>query len=110
MKHTKFPLRKTLLAAALIGGVVLYNSCGESATQTNKLGAEAPSPEFIFSPTPPTDIMPNAADSLAAAMFAWQEFIAMTWPTKVNPNSGPGLFHYFRGQPSLTDSPGSTGP
>lgn len=77
-----------------------FNTPGKSV-----VGGEALIP---FSNVVPTDIA-NPADPQQAAQFAWQEFIALTWPAKVNPAPGPGMSAYFRGQPSDTDSPGSTG-
>jgi hypothetical protein len=47
----------------------------------------APSSAIVFSPitsTPPADIPGGAknASLQAAAIFAWQEFIALNWPAK----------------------------
>jgi len=54
----------------------------------------------------PTDIS-NPADSVAAAMFAWQEFIALTWPAKKNPD--PASSGFFRCMPDINALYGSTG-
>jgi hypothetical protein len=78
-----------------------YYKCGQAPVSADE-------PGITFGPTVPTDIA-NPADPQQAAVFAWQEFVAVTWPAKKNPNPGPGLSAYFRGQPSPTDVSGSTG-
>lgn len=91
-----------LLASAAFTGIVATR--GEAPAQA----APAPAPGAIaFGPTPPSDIA-NPADPVQAATFAWQEFIALTWPARPNPaiaSSG-----YFRGQPDPGATSGSTGP
>jgi hypothetical protein len=99
-----------LLASAALAGVVAIQS---------EAPAQAPAPATIaFGPTPPPDIA-NPADPNQAAIFAWQEFIALTWPAKANPNASPMpcqpapapcMSAYLRGQPDPNASSGSTGP
>lgn len=97
-----------LLASAAAAGVVAIQS--EAPAQ--------PPGAIRFGPTPPSDIA-NPADPQQAAVFAWQEFIAMTWPAKPNPNASPMpcqpapapcMSAYLRGQPDPNASSGSTGP
>jgi hypothetical protein len=96
------PARALLLTAALGCGLVFATSRGsalkESAAATVALG-----------PNVPTDIA-DPSDPQQAATFAWQEFVAMTWPAAVNPSPGQGLSPYFRGQPSTAAGSGQTGP
>ncbi|MGY4398654.1 hypothetical protein ACVWZA_003862 [Sphingomonas sp. UYAg733] len=98
-------LARMAIPVALLG-VAILGGC----SQSNAMDDVRPSPTAsapAFSSTVPTDIA-NPADPQQAALFAWQEFIALTWPAKTNPavpSSG-----YFRGQPSPTDMSGTTGP
>jgi hypothetical protein len=85
-----------LLASAALAGMVTMS----------RATAQSPAAAIPLGPTPPSDIA-NPADPQQAAIFAWQEFVAMTWPAKPNPaiaSSG-----YFRGQPDPTAGSGSTG-
>lgn len=59
-----------------------------------------------FTSVMPSDI-PNPADSLQAAAFAWNEFVALTWPAK--PNSTPNMSGFYRGQPDNSSRHGATG-
>jgi len=47
----------------------------------------------------PSDV-PGGVDASKQqlAQFAWQEFIALNWPAKPNPNPSAGMSKYFRGQ------------
>ncbi len=107
--YLKFKNKKTWVLVTLLSGIVFYLSCknsGSGAKDEVKLGG-APS-SIAFSSTVPTDIS-NPADPQQAAEFAWKEFVALNWPVKKNPSPAPGNSEYFRGQPSDTDSLGSTG-
>ena len=88
-----------------VGAIALLSlgSCDRSAPTRSIELAQAAVP---FGPVSPTDI-PNPADPAQAARFAWQEFVAVTWPAAVNPD--PASSGYFRGQPSPTQTSGSTG-
>ncbi len=66
----------------------------------------APSPTPAFSSTVPTDIA-NPADPQQAATFAWQEFIALTWPAMTNPTPAPGISPYCRGLAAASATSGS---
>lgn len=47
----------------------------------------------------PTDVAGGVnASKQQLATFAWQEFIALNWPAKPNPNPAKGMSDYFRGQ------------
>jgi hypothetical protein len=62
-----------------------------------------------FSSTVPSDVSNGtSATKQDLATFAWQEFIALNWPAKVNPNPSPGLSKYYRTQAS-SDALASTG-
>lgn len=68
--------------------------------------------DINFSSTVPTDVPGGtAATKEQLATFAWQEFIAVNWPAKPNPNPATGMSDYFRGQPdsSALASTGSGG-
>jgi hypothetical protein len=65
--------------------------------------------DITFSSSVPTDVNNgNMASKQDLATFAWQEFIALNWPAKVNPNPSAGLSNFFRGQASA-DALASTG-
>lgn len=84
-------------------GLMSLASCDRTTASKSIATAQAAVP---FGPVAPTDI-PNPADPAQAAQFAWQEFVAVTWPAKPNPD--PASSGYFRGQPSTTEKSGSTG-
>ena len=90
-----------LLGSAAVAGMLATNGGAEAAQ------APAPAGTIPLGPTPPSDIA-SPAGPQQAAVFAWQEFIALTWPAKPNPT--PGSSGYYRGQPDLTATSGSTGP
>ncbi|MES2444931.1 MAG: hypothetical protein V4574_19070 [Pseudomonadota bacterium] len=93
-------LRFAALPAALLGFALL--TAGSRTDSTSKSNPPLP----VFSATIPTDIA-NPADPAQAAQFAWQEFIAVTWPAMTN--SDPTSSGYFRGQASTTAVSGGTG-
>ncbi|HYI39410.1 MAG TPA: hypothetical protein VE053_03740 [Allosphingosinicella sp.] len=96
----------TAILLASAGFTLIVATRGEAPAQAAPAPAPAPA-TIAFGPTPPTDIA-NPADPTQAATFAWQEFIALTWPAKPNPDiSSSG---YFRGRPDPTAASGSTGP
>lgn len=97
------PARALLLAAALGCGLVLAASSGSA------LKEKAAATTIALGPNVPTDIA-DPSDPQQAATFAWQEFVAMTWPAKPNPSPAPGLSPYFRGQPDTSVLNGATGP
>lgn len=78
-------------------------------TKTESSTAISTAPAINISYTVPSDIT-DPANSNLAAEYAWQQFIALTWPAKVNPAPVAGLSEFFRGQPDTTAHPGSTGP
>lgn len=98
-------LSKKVWFVASLSCVIFYVACNSSSS---KGFSRAAVPPIMFSSAVPTDIA-NPADPQQAAQFAWQEFVALTWPAKKNPSPGPGLCGYFRGQASANDSLGSTG-
>src|ERR1700760_1367509 len=98
-------LNKKIWVIASVGCIIFYVACTSSSS---KKSFSATAPTISFSSTVPKDI-PNPADPQQAAQFAWQEFVALTWPAKANPSPSPGNSPYFRGQASTTDSLGSTG-
>lgn len=54
---------------------------------------------ITFSSTVPSDVSGGVnATKEQLATFAWQEFIALNWPAKPNPNPGTGMSDYYRGQ------------
>ena len=64
---------------------------------------------ITFNSTVPSDVNNGtSASKQDLATFAWQEFIALNWPAKVNPNPSAGLSNYYRGQAS-SDQLASTG-
>jgi hypothetical protein len=91
-----------------ISAAILVASVAAAAVTATRDSASAQAPSGVtFGPTPPSDIAAPAGPQ-QAAVFAWQEFIALTWPAR--PNPAPGSSGYFRGQPDLTAFSGSTGP
>jgi len=98
-------LNKKIWVIASVGCIIFYVACNSSSS---KKSLSVTAPTIAFSSTVPTDIA-NPADPQQAAQFAWQEFVALTWPAKANPSPAPGNSPYFRGQASTTDSLGSTG-
>ena len=99
----RVPRLRTMVFIGLLSAALLPGACKSGGPAAQQLSAVAPPP---FSATVPTDIA-NPADPQQAAQFAWQEFVALTWPAKPNPavpSSG-----YFRGQASPTATSGSTG-
>ena len=87
----------------MLGGLAsLTIGCDNKPILGNSLAAVAP----VLGPNIPADIA-NPADPAQAAQFAWQEFVAVTWPAKVNPD--PASSGFFRGQPSPTQASGATG-
>jgi hypothetical protein len=104
-------MKNKLYLLIFISIVLIYLSCSSAdnnGSAKKDLTAANYSATISFGPVPPT-VINNPADPMQAAEFAWKEFIALTWPVKVNPSPAPGLSAYFRGQPSSTDSSGSTG-
>lgn len=97
-------LRVAALSTAMLG-FTLVTACGISGPPSNSTAQTSP-PLPTFSSTIPPDIA-DPADPAQAALFAWQEFIAVTWPALVNPD--PKSSGYFRGQPSTTAVSGGTG-
>lgn len=107
---------KSISAAILLASAaftVIVMTRGEAPAR-----AASPAGAIAFGPTPPSDIA-NPADPNQAAIFAWQEFIALTWPARPNPNASPMPCQpapapcqsaYLRGQPDPGASSGSTGP
>jgi hypothetical protein len=73
-----------------------------------RLAATAPGSAFPLGPKIPTDIA-DPSDPQQAATFAWQEFVAVTWPAAAAPSPQTGLSPYLRGQPSPTQVSGQTG-
>lgn len=104
---SQFQNKKVWIITTLLSGIVFYMACKNSGTKEDVKLSEAAS-SISFSSTVPTDIN-NPADPQQAAEFAWKEFIALTWPAKINASPAPGNSGYYRGQPSETDSSGSTG-
>lgn len=113
------PPRILMLSALLFGSaLVLAAGHGDAAAAPAagkaKRGVSAQALKqaaavIPLSSTLPSDIA-NPADPLQAATFAWQEFVAMTWPAKPNPSPGQGISPYFRDQPDTNAQHGSTGP
>ncbi len=55
---------------------------------------------ITLSSTVPTDVSGGVdASKQQLAEFAWQEFIALNWPAKPNPNPAAGMSDFYRGQP-----------
>jgi len=67
---------------------------------------------ITISSTVPTDV-PGGVDASKdqLAQFAWQEFIALNWPAKPNPNPTAGMSNFYRGQADTSElaSTGSGG-
>lgn len=103
---TPLLFNKKLWVIAIFCCPVIYLACNNTPGK-EKLVAGV-NTTIPFGTTVPTDIA-DPSDPQQAAQFAWQEFVALTWPAKVNANPAPGLSGFFRGQPSDTDSLGSTG-
>jgi hypothetical protein len=101
------------LHAIVVLLVVLLTSCGQQPTVVSekKLNIQ----RIVISPTVPKDIFTNGdsaskADPRLAAIFAWQEFIALNWPAQIgyrdsadanakfgtNPVGTPLVWHTFR--------------
>jgi hypothetical protein len=104
---SNLPNKKFWVIAAFVSSIMFYLACNDTGTNDKEILTQS-TPLISFSSTIPTDIS-NPADSQEAAEFAWKEFIAVTWPAKKNPSPAQGNSDYFRGQPSETDSSGSTG-
>lgn len=92
--------RAILMISLLISGVIFY----QANAPTKFMSADKVTIKASYKV--PLDIS-SPADSVAAAMFAWQEFIALTWPAKKNPD--PTSSGYFRCMPDTTVKYGSTG-
>jgi hypothetical protein len=104
-----------LTSSFVLASVLLVGACqqerpeGASAAAPARLAAASSAIQPIaLSAVVPTDIG-DPADPRQAATFAWQEFIAVTWPAKINPSPGPGLSVYYRGQPAPDQVSGQTG-
>lgn len=92
--------RATLMMMLLIGCAIFYQA------YTPKTFMSADKVILKVTYQVPTDIS-TPADSVAAAVFAWQEFIALTWPAKQNPDTTSS--GYFRCMPDIKARYGSTG-
>jgi hypothetical protein len=95
------PSKATMMILLLVCCAIFYQA------YTPKAFMSADKVNLQISYQVPTDIA-NPADSVAAAMFAWQEFIALTWPAKRNPN--PSSSGYFRCVPDSMAQYGSEKP
>lgn len=95
--------KQLVLTLPLCFAILATNGCAsQSAPEADLVAAAVPT----LGPNIPTDIA-NPSDPAQAAQFAWQEFVAVTWPAKVNPD--PASSGYFRGQPATTHASGGTG-
>lgn len=102
-------LKKTLLIVLAISAICFYVSCnGNSGDKTNATEELATgdtiTTSIIISPNVPLDL--NDPSNLEqAANFAWNEFIALTWPAKAQ-----GPVDFPRGQPLENGKYGEAGP
>jgi mono/diheme cytochrome c family protein len=87
-------------AAALLAG-----SCALADSKDLETAAIS---GITLGPQVPSELADPSNPQLAAA-FAWQEFIALTWPAAINPAPQPGMSAYLRGQPSTQAGSGGTG-
>jgi len=94
----------TAMATCCIG--LLCASAAVAVAADGKTDAKTAA---AFSYAVPTEL-PNPADPLSAADFAWKEFIALTWPAAPNASQIAGTSPYIRGQADSGAAPGSTGP
>ena len=103
----KSSYRKTLIILFLLG-VVLYISCKNykesSAAISNKSILDTVTMTIVLSPNMPYDVN-NPSNLAEAANFAWNEFIAVTWPAMPQ---GPVSFP--RGRPLTNGKYGQKGP
>lgn len=86
----------------LAAGIIVYTACSEKQVITETEGGLMM--EITISPQVPYDL--NDPSSLEeAANFAWNEFIALTWPAQAQ-----GPVDFPRGQPLVTARYGEAGP
>ncbi|HEY8023258.1 MAG TPA: hypothetical protein VIF60_01740 [Burkholderiaceae bacterium] len=96
---------KTALKTAKAGCCIGLLCASAAMAADEKINGKAAAP---FSYKVPTEI-PNPANPLSAADFAWKEFIALTWPAAPNASQIAGTSPYVRGKADPGAAPGSTG-
>ena len=98
-------MRRALPGGLMAAGLAALAIAGMSRAAQAPAGPGA----VPLGPDVPADIA-DPGDPQQAATFAWQEFVALTWPAATNPNPAPGFSPYFRGQAATNATSGSTGP
>ena len=93
-RHLRLAVSSKYLSLTLTSLLVIFQAGNVIAASA------APSSAVVFSPitsTPPADIPGGAknASLQAAAIFAWQEFIALNWPAKAGVRDTPDMAQKF---------------
>ena len=94
----------------LLSAVSLPTLVGKLNTQTGRAAAPAKpqAPSIVVTPYTPSFDVQDPTNLQEAAYFAWQEFIALTWPAPAQGQGTPAAFP--RGVPLVNGTYGKAGP